>query len=145
MTMFRFFLLVSALGLVLVGCSGQKASVSGTVQFKGQPLPSGTVLFHSADGRVEHSFISAGGKYTLSDAPIGTVRITVQSHGAASSGLPSKGGDPPPLPPELVPRPQDRRDTQYVAIPLRYEDSEKSGLAYTVRAGTQSHNIELEP
>ena len=143
--MSRFYLLVATLGLVVVGCETQKPSVSGTVRFQGQPLPSGTVHFHGADGRVEHSLISADGTYTVTNAPIGIVRITVQSHGAAPPKMPSSGGKAPTPPPEIAPRTEDRRDTKYVPIPPRYKDPEKSGLTYTVSAGAQTHNIELQP
>src|SRR5262249_58581110 len=60
--MSRFCLLSAACSLLLAGC-GSAASVSGTVTLKGQPLPSGTVLFHGADGRVEHALITEKGKY----------------------------------------------------------------------------------
>jgi hypothetical protein len=143
--MSRFRLLGCALVLVLPGCGAQKASVSGTVRFKNQPLPSGTVLFHGADGRVEHSLIAADGTYTIADAPIGTVRITVQSHGAAPPALSSPVDQPRTVPPELAPRAEDRRDSSYVLIPGHYQDPEKSGLKYSVDVGAQTHDIELQP
>src|SRR5438552_2816989 len=73
--MLRPHLLAAALSFVIVGCSAQKALVSGTVRFKGQPLSSGTVLFHGADGRVEYSLISEDGNYTIAHAPIGIVCV----------------------------------------------------------------------
>ena len=39
----------------------------------------------------------------------------------------------------------EKRDGKYVPIPPRYRDPEKSGLTYTVRAGSQTHDIELRP
>jgi hypothetical protein len=144
--MSRLYLLIAALGLVLVGCGAPpKASVSGTVRFKGQPLPSGTVLFHGADGRVEHSLISAEGKYTIEDAPLGLARITVKSHGAAPPKVPLAGKEAPKMPPELAPRPEDLRDSNYVRIPGRYLNPDSSGLRYEVRPGSQAHDIELQP
>jgi len=133
------------LALVAVGCAPPTASVSGTVTFKGQPLPSGTVLFHGADGRVEHSLIDGEGKYTVVNAPLGQVRITVQAHAAAPPGLPSKGGKPPAAPAELATSGKETRDGKFVAIPPRYLDPDRSRLTCTVSAGPQTHTIELHP
>jgi hypothetical protein len=119
--------------------------VSGTVTLQGQRLPGGTVLFHGADGRVEHALISAEGEYTIADAPLGKVRITVQSHGAVPAPFPALGRPDRPALPELAPRPEDRRDSKHLPIPERYKDADKSGLTCTVRAGSQTHHIELQP
>src|SRR5215467_4002073 len=76
-----------SLALAIVGCGASTASVSGTVKFQGQPLPSGTVLFHGADGQVEHALITEGGRYIITNAPLGPVRITVRSHPPAPLGM----------------------------------------------------------
>ena len=139
------YLVTSAVGLAIISCSAQKAVVSGTVRFKGRPLPAGTVLFHGTDGRVEHSLISEEGKYTISDAPIGIVSITVKSHGAAPPKLPSSKGKSLPIPRELAPRDEDLRNNHYVPIPDRYLNPDTSGLTFEVHPGRQSRDIELEP
>jgi hypothetical protein len=143
--MSRCCFFVPAVCLVLVGCGRPAASVSGTVTFDGKPLPGGTVLFHRSDGRVEHALISTEGKYSMEDAPLGKVRITVRAHGAVPPALPNSAVNPPTPPRELDPRPEDRRDSGYVPIPPRYLDPEKSGLTYTVSAGGQTHDIKLQP
>jgi hypothetical protein len=131
--------------LLAAGCGPSKASVSGMVTFQGRALPSGTVLFHGEDGRVEHALIGADGGYALADAPTGAVRITVQSHPAMPAGFPTSGEGPPPAPPELAAMTKDRHDGSRVAIPLRYLDPGQSGLTCTVRPGSQTHDIELQP
>src|SRR5438128_8832771 len=82
---------VLALALAVDGCGPPQASVSGSVTFNGQPFPSGTVLFHGADGRVEHALISEDGSYTIANAPLGELRITVRSHATAPLGFPAQG------------------------------------------------------
>ena len=133
------------LAVTVVGCGPANPTVSGVVTFRGQPLPSGTVLFHVADGRVEHSALGPDGHYTIANAPLGPVRITVQSHPAAPAGLPSRGGPPPAAPKELEPTAKEQRDVRYGRIPTRYGSAEQSGLTYTVTAGSQTHDIGLEP
>jgi len=139
----RFFLLLSVL-MVLAGCGEPTASVSGTVKFKDQPLPSGTVLFHGPDGRVEHAVIGEGGKYALANAPLGPVRIAVKSHAAQPTGMPG-AGKPPPGAKDHAPAQGEKRDGRYVPIPPRYADPETSGLSHTVRTGSQTHDIDLRP
>ncbi len=133
------------LALAVVGCGSRTPSVSGKVTFKGLPLPSGTVLFHGGDGRVEHGLIDGEGRYNIANAPLGSVRITVQSHAAQPLGLPSLGGKPPTAPAELAPPATEKRDGTFVPIPPRYLDKEQSRLEYNVRPGTQTHDIELQP
>lgn len=133
------------LALAAAGCGSPTAVVSGTVTFKGHPLPSGTILFHGSDGRVEHGLIGSNGVYTLTNAPPGPVRISVKSHPASPTGMPSRGGPPPAAPTDLSPAVKEQRDGKFVSIPARYLDPQRSGLTYTVRPGIQTHDINLLP
>src|SRR5205085_5916447 len=95
--------------------------------------------------RVAHGLIGEGGRYAVADAPTGPVRITVRSHATRPAGMPTRGGPPPATTAGSAAAPKEKRDGGYVAIPPRYLDPEQSGLAYTVRAGPQTHDIELKP
>ena len=139
----RWVLPLALFSLTLAGCGPRAATVSGTVTFKKQPLPSGTVLFHGADGRIEHGLLGEGGRYTIADAPPGPVRIAVKAHAAKPAGLPSSGR--PPAAGAEVGGPKEQRDGKFVAVPARYGDPALSGLTYTVRGGAQTHDIELTP
>lgn len=143
--MSRPCLLLSVLGLLTLGCGSPTATVTGTVTFQGKPLPSGTVLFHGADGRVAHAVITDGGRYALADAPIGPVRISVKTHAALPTGMPTRGGPPPAAPKDSAAAPPEKRDGKYVRVPSRYHDPNTSGLTVTVRTGAQTHDIELRP
>jgi hypothetical protein len=137
---------VLGIGLALVlaaGCGGPfTASVSGTVTYKGNPLPGGTVTFIHPDGRVGYGTIHEDGTYSISAAPGGDLKCIVQT---------TKPIAPPP--PKLAARlsggaaragatvyPAGR----YVPIPERYGDSQSSGLSYTVHRGTNTIDIPLE-
>ncbi len=133
------------LAVTIAGCGPRPASVSGTVTFKGRPLPSGTVMFHGSDGNVRHGSILENGKYTITEAPLGAVRITVQSHPVLPTRITGRFSTPPAAPPELTPKAPDEGKTREVPIPPRYKDPEKSGLTYTVNAGSQTHDIDLRP
>jgi hypothetical protein len=102
-------------------------TVSGTVTFKGQPLPSGKVSIMSEDGAVCSGDISPDGKYIVYRLPNGAAKIAVATYPAAAPG---------PVP---------TRATKYVPIPRRYRNFDMSKLTRTVTRGWQRLDIELEP
>ena len=137
---------VLGIGLVLVlaaGCGGPfTAPVSGTVTYKGNPLPGGTVTFIHPDGRVGYGTIHEDGTYSISAAPGGDVKCIVQttkpivpppqtvaarlSGGAAKAGATVYPAGP------------------YVPIPEKYGDPQTSGLSHTIDRGSNTIDIPLE-
>jgi hypothetical protein len=72
--------LAGALAAISGGCTGGEkvASVSGTVTFKGKPLPGGTIVFLSEDKtKQEMAPIKSDGTYSASSVPWGKVLIGV--------------------------------------------------------------------
>jgi hypothetical protein len=139
------------------GCGPGKAEVTGTVTFKNQPLPGGTVIFRVPGGdpktapRYQGEINPADGTYRIMDVPAGvTYQVTVDNQGlkfmpAPPTGPPG-GGDPkfkgvPTKPPEggtgMGTPPK------YVEIPAKYADPEKSGLTFTPKGGKQPYDIPL--
>jgi hypothetical protein len=127
--------------LAVAGCGRSTGHVTGKVTYKGQPLPSGTVLFHGPDGPTGHSVIGPDGRYEVRDVPVGACKITVQSHSHVPHGM-FRGAlrDPDFKMPREVPR-----ELRYVPIPKKYEDPAHSGLAHTVKAGKQTYDLALTP
>jgi hypothetical protein len=112
--------------------------VTGTVLYQGKPLPSGTVLFVGPDGsRRGFSPIATDGTYRIQQVPVGPVKIAVVSEPRVPRGLMRASG----------PRPQSPGPTtsDYVPIPNRYQEPDRSGLTYTVGAGKQIQDIILMP
>jgi hypothetical protein len=137
--MIRFSFLVAT--LAVTGCGSGVGSVTGKVTYGGQPLPSGTVIFHAPDGRTGHSAIGQDGSYEIRDVPVGTVRVSVQSHSRIPDGL-SKAAmrDPDFKAPKTLPQ-----GLRLVNIPQRYGNPSRSGLRYAVISGRQTYDITLEP
>ncbi len=100
--------------------AGKVCSVMGKVTYKGQPLPSGTIAFHPAQGKAVSANIAEDGSYAADDVPVGELRVTVEP--------PSKR-----VPIKL-----------FVKIPDKYKSPKTSGLTYDAKEGKQTFDIELE-
>src|SRR5262245_45677289 len=128
----------------LAGCGAKKtAVVSGAVTYKGQPLTVGAVTFHGADGRIESANIDPQGNYTMSQAPVGPVTVTVavsQPRLAPVARDNRPGGKPVKHPGEEQAGPA----LKPVNIPGKYKDPSSSGLTFTVNQGNQTINLPLE-
>jgi hypothetical protein len=122
------------------GCGPSKASVTGTVTYSGQPLPSGTITFASEAGAkpVKASPITDG-KYTITDFIAGPAKVTV-----LTTPPPSGGGKPPPGAPAIA-VPTTAAPGKYVPIPAKYNNPQQSGLSYDVKGGEQTKNFDLTP
>jgi hypothetical protein len=125
------------LALAQLGCGRGVAEVSGKVRFKDQPLSSGTVTFVRQDGQSSSSAIAADGSYLIDEAPIGPVKIAVESHPRVPPGLMNPPG-------RAIPPPQAPKNHS-MTIPERYRDPERSGLTHTVKRGSHTHDIDLTP
>ena len=136
----RIFALFAAVcASAALGCGGKKATVSGTVSYNGEKLGNGNITFIDANSNAATSQISADGSYIVTDVPVGTVKIqveTIPTSEPASKNLMGMGS----------PSMQGSKQAQtgkYVKIPDKYKNAEKSGLTYEVKSGTQTHDINL--
>ncbi len=123
------FVLLDLLSL-LAGCGRGWGQVSGTVRYKGQALPNGTITFYDEANQPVSSPIDADGKYAVDKVAAGKVKITVTA--PMPIYLP---GDPKRFekPPANMPN-----------LPARYADAEQSGLNRTVKAGSQTLILDLD-
>jgi hypothetical protein len=130
---------------LLVGCksnphSVEHAEVSGKVVFQGKPLPGGRVTFVAVQGGFASSGnIDENGNYQLS-SPVGDVEI-----GVDNTMLQRQRGKPANLPHLKEPGAEEAKPLKgkWVDIPASYADPHTSGLKFTVKPETQTHDIEL--
>jgi hypothetical protein len=138
--------LIVCLVLLTAGC-GSRGTVSGTVTYKGAPIPSGNVTFVPEKGGAVTAVIEDG-KYTAENVPAGPATIAVTSvAGNARSAFMSKRMTPPkdaPIPPEARKAFEGGQGKKGIEIPERYNDPNQSGLTCTVRGGPQTHDIDLK-
>jgi hypothetical protein len=114
---------LACLGVLLIGGCGLRgpklAPVRGTVTWKGNPVPYGTVMFQPESGPAATGEIKNGAYVLTTDtrkgALLGRHRVTVIALADQSTRLPEERA---PLPPPLV--------------PLEYSFPDRSGLTATV-------------
>jgi hypothetical protein len=127
-----------------LGCGKNTAHVSGQVTYQGKAVPSGSVTFYGDNGQTDSAMTDSEGKYTLAQAPVGTVKVSVvpaqprttrqpkkDSPASRTVEHPGKGQAPPTSGPPMK-------------IPHKYHTAEASGLTYTVARGKQTINIPLD-
>ena len=139
--------LLSLAAFGAAGCGGGKGEISGEVTFNGKPIPWGRITFLSQVGNKQAISSSIrNGAYTIKGCPAGPVKISVESFKAVAhdpklgpqgmaKGFKRPEGEEPP--PEAI--------GKTLPIPPRYGNTDTSGLEYTVRSGSQTHNIPLTP
>src|SRR4051812_48645787 len=140
--------------LVVVGCSsddtglGRRYAVSGTVKYKGEPVPKGSITFEPAskDGRFATGTIE-NGSYTLStsgaegegalpgDYKVIVIATTMDTTELAkqSGGLVHQGG------PEFQKLLKNAKDL----VPAKYKRSETSNLTAKVKEESNKLDFDL--
>jgi hypothetical protein len=134
--------------LTLPGCRGSDRSplgkVTGTVNYKGQPIASGTIIFEVPGARPANGKI-VGGKIqevTTHDpndgVPVGQAKIAVFATEAPASpaAAPSDPGQPIAV------------DENYMGgskslIPAKYNDPATSGLTWEIKKGDNTVTLDL--
>lgn len=144
--------------VVLSGCDTgpKRAAIKGKVTLDDKPLTVGNVMFLGKENFSGTAAIDKDGNYSLADAPVGEVQVSI---------------DVPRLPPgglEMMRRMKNNPGTKdtasvdpndpskrigimgnipenVVPIPDRYRDPKTSGLTYTVKPGEQTYDIKLTP
>ena len=150
-SIFGFFtslLCICAVG----GCESPKtATVTGTVKINGQAMPthfngkqvsSYRVVFAGQDNAFGWSPIGPDGTYTVTNAPVGNVRLTIEPYFEREDDSPPKTSAPMEVTASAKPKPKKPQPLQIV--PARYRDRSKSGLSLVVELGSQTHDIALK-
>jgi hypothetical protein len=149
------------LTLSSAGCGVGKGDLSGKVSYKDKTLAYGSVLLLASDQKPRTVAIEQDGTYRFSDIPAGEARLAVYSldpakrpaprAAGAGHGKPGKGParevpkdakvEEPPRSQELPP--VDR--SKWFEIPASYGNIDRSGLAVTIVAGTNTtYDIQMK-
>jgi hypothetical protein len=140
--------LLGGLVIAVTGCGGSgTAEVSGTVQYQGKPVRSGTVMIFDAAGSPHLADIGPDGTYAVSGVPVGAVQLSVQSPDPARADLPpllaQKGKKARPNPIDSPPRSPVNRDGWF-PLPAVYSTPASSGLSTILQPGSNSFDLDLK-
>lgn len=135
---------VAAVLLALAaGCGSKTADVTGKVTFQGKPVVYGTVVIIGSDGLPKAGDLKPDGTYRVADVAVGPVKVAVSSPPPPGSEPPKKakvaggrdaGEDDKQPPPAATPA-DAAVAKNWVPLPEKYGDPDKSGLTATVAAG----------
>jgi hypothetical protein len=156
----RHYLWILLLCLGLTGCGGIKyGEVTGTVTYKGKPLPGGTIHFWpQGPGAPAAANLHEDGTYTAT-VPVGDVTVTIETESLAGrppAPIPrmwQKGRHGTGVPPEVMEQIKAQIEQQtkeqaqhgkYVKIESKFSKPETSGIKTTIHTGTQEVNVELQ-
>jgi hypothetical protein len=134
--------------LVLVAGCGRKASISGKVLYNGEPMPGGQVTFVPVGGGPPGTagIDPKDGSYEIPSLSTGKMKIGVTSvqqprmPSGIKFGPPKDSGAPPEATKAFNP---GSKGDKYVPISKHYNDPDTSNLEFEVKAGKNTHDIEL--
>jgi hypothetical protein len=144
-----------ALGLAaLAGCTTNPqapARISGTVTYKGSPVPAGTVVFHTPEQGSYAARLNTDGTYEVRDVPKGKMTVTVETESVNPNKKNpetyggSKGAKQyaERLAAEGRAAAEKTPPEQYMKIPSKYADRETTPLSIDAAAGAQIQNFPL--
>lgn len=146
----RFRALAAGLFLLpvfLTGCGGeQRGTVTGKVLFDGKPLGGGqvTVTFVGETGKVGHGKVDPEGKYMVEIVPGNTKIIISVPEFRTLAGGRVREMDPSKFGAKGSVVKAEERNKALPHIPAKYGDPKQTPLSYTVKPGSQEHNIEIK-
>src|SRR5262249_29351275 len=134
---FRPGVAMAFLTLAAVGCGG-RGDVAGKVTYKGKPLVFGTVQFEASNKTIMQANIEPDGSYSIRAVPVGEAEVAGSSDNPQSSAFQPlrREAMPPQEPlPEVV---------GWFPIPTEYQDLSNPKLAFTVKRGKNTYDIDLK-
>lgn len=149
----RTYVLIFISGaMLLAGGCASKATITGTVTYKGKPIPSGSITFTPESGAPLVNAPIRDGKYTAESVPTGDAKVSITSLYMNRSSSPmmdpnkrDKLAPPKDAPPEAQKAYQRTPEFKPgLKIPEKYTDPEQSGLSYTVQRGSQTKDFNLD-
>jgi hypothetical protein len=130
---------IVALGALIIGlsafASGGGATVCGHVTMQGRPVIWGSVVLAGLDGQSVPGRIQPDGTYTVENAPVGEVVVTVISPDPLVDHYKTQIRSSRVAVPvnEWAACPVDRQ--QWFVVPKKYENAATSDLKLTVKRG----------
>jgi hypothetical protein len=152
-----FGLALCALLVIVVGCnkvSQPKTEIKGKVTYKGAPLPGGNMAFYSATpgSAAVTCAINPDGTFLVNGVTVGQNKVTVETESLKKNEVPQMneammGGmskeNRDKIKDDLAKAKANNSGPQYIAIPKKYADLNKTTLSVDVKDGKQTIDIDL--
>ena len=145
--------LVAGLLAIASGCGGT-GEVSGKITYKNKAVVHGFVGFVGPDGTSRSARINPDGTYTVKDVRAGEAKITVVSENPSAVVPGGRGRDDADYPKDAPKRDVVRDEKpeavdpevikKWFPIPADYGDVTKTKLRFKVKAGSNTHDIQLD-
>lgn len=128
--------LVAAVFLCISGCGSGTGRLHGIIKYQGKLVRQGSVQVVGSDGVPRPTTIQDDGSYAIENIPAGPIQIAVNSPNPKTIRVapPKVGRYNPPIP----------DSTNWFAIPESYASFSQSGLTFTLKPGSNRHDINLE-
>jgi len=133
------------IALLVLGCGVREyrrpetgASLEGTVTYAGKSVPAAMIIVAGQSGGATGN-IGEGGRYHVDNAPVGEVKLAVNTDAAkgqmqgqkmAQAYQGGKGGAKPAA--------------AFLDVPKKYQDPNSSGITTTIKAGANTFDIVLQ-
>jgi hypothetical protein len=125
--------------MMTTGCGGRATgTVTGTVTYKGEKVPSAKVTFYGPDDKTATTSTDGEGAYKAVDVPLGLVKVTV------TTSRPGPSAERAAKNPMLQKKGYVPSSEKSVAIPPKYSDPLQTNISLTVIEGSQPFDIELK-
>jgi hypothetical protein len=126
--------------------------ISGHVRYNNQPVSGGVITFHT-EGKGSYSkHLGLDGGYSITDIPTGEVKVTVETESINPKRKPpardiyaGRGGGLNEQYKKGMGEQAGQPSGKYVPIPGKYAQSSSSPLTYTIEAGSQVKDFDLDP
>jgi hypothetical protein len=140
-----FCSLGATFGLILLtlmmttGCGGRATgTVTGTVTYLGNKVPSAKVTFFGPDDKTATTSTDAEGAYKAVDVPLGLVKVTV------TTSRPGPSAEKAAKNPMLQKKGYVPSSEKSISIPPVYSDPLQTNISLTVIEGSQPFDIDLK-
>ena len=112
----------------------------GKVTFKGEAVPSGTVVFYGPGDQVVSAALLPDGTYEATEVPLGEVKVALTTPPPPDPKAAEKLKNNPMVQMKRI----DIKQEKVVSVPRKYNLPGTSGINLTVTQGSQQFDITLK-
>jgi hypothetical protein len=134
-----YILLVPILFSLGCGVSKRKTTtITGKITADGKPVTVGAIYFHGANNQIAMGTIGKDGTFTVTDVPLGEVRVSLQVRDPGVYTQDLKRG------PQIAADGTTPTPPGVTSVLPKYADPDSSGLKYSITESTKNIEVKIE-